>query len=240
MVIDAATQRVLETIQQRAQDVQRAYTPGAEASFDDVVARRPADRAAIDPLSTVPPQDARFLIAGDRGSTLYTRDGCFAIENATLVGSDGRPILGFTHGNSALGALHVDAVDAALGRVMNARIEPDGSLAYDRRTFDPRTGAQETQRVVVGRVALARFPAATRLIPVDANHGAAPAGVEAHVGRPGDGNFLPLETLRRSGSGIEMDRSLERLEDAYLAFDAMQAARKAQGATAKAAMDLLK
>lgn len=46
--------------------------------------------------------------------------------------------------------------------------------------------------------------------------------------------------MRRERSRINVDESLARLKDAYLAFDALQAAEAAKAHVGKTAMDLLK
>jgi flagellar basal body rod protein FlgG len=240
MMINAATDDALERIVARSQDVQHAFTPGATSQFGDVVTDRAASHMALDALSVAAPADAYFVTTDERRRTTYTRDGGFALRGGTLVGADGRPVLGFHSPAGATSELHVDDVDAALGRVNGLRIEPDGTLSYDRAIIDPRTGASERERVVVGRLALARFPAATKLAASDANHFLAPAGIVPHVGRAGDGNFARIAPMQRETSRIDFDRSLDRLEEAYVAFDALQAAHKAQGGTSKTAMDLLK
>ena len=240
MMVNAAAEDALERIAQRAADVQSAFTPGATSPFGDVVTDKAVSHAALDPLSIAAPPDAYFITTDERGRTVYTRDGGLNLTGGTLVGAGGRAMLGFRSATSATSELHVDDVDAELGRVNNLRIEADGTLAYDREVIDPRTGERERERVAVGRVALARFPAATKLAATDANHFLAPAGVTPHVGRAGDGNFAHLAPMQRETSRINFDRSLERLEEAYVAFDALQAAHKARGATGKTAMDLLK
>jgi flagellar basal body rod protein FlgG len=240
MMVNAATQDALDRIARRAADVQRAFTPGAMPQFGDVATDGPASRAALDPLCVAPPADAYFLTTDDRGRTTYTRDGGFAMRDGTLVGANGRVILGFVARNGVTTQLTVNPVDEALGRVQNLRIESDGTLAYDRTVIDPRTGTREHERVVVGQLALARFPAATKLGSVDANHFVAPSGTLPHVGRPGDGNFAHVAAMQREESRIDFDRSLDRLEEAYVAFDALQAVHKVQGSAGKTAMDLLK
>jgi flagellar basal body rod protein FlgG len=240
MMVNAATEDALDRIAQRAQDVQRAFTPGAAPNFGDVATDRATSRAVLDPLSVAPPPDAYFLTTDERGRSAYTRDGGFVLRDGTLVGASGRAILGFTSSGGATSELHVDAVDEALGRINDLRIESNGALAYDRTAIDPRSGAREREHVVVGQLALARFPAATKLGASDANHFAAPPGTVPHVGRAGDGNFASLAPMRREESRIDFDRSLDRLQEAYVAFDALQAAHKAQGGIGKTAMDLLK
>lgn len=240
MMVNAATQDALDRIAQRAQDVQRAFMPGAVPQFGDVATDRATSHASLDPLSVAPPADAYFVTTDERGRTVYTRDGGFAITDGTLVGANGQPILGFTSPGGATSELHVDAVDEALGRINDLRIEPSGALAYDRTTIDPRSGARERERVVIGQVALARFPAATKLGASDANHFVAPPGTVPHVGRAGDGNFGGVAPMQREESRIDFDRSLDRLQEPYVAFDALAAAHKAQGGIGKMAMDLLK
>jgi flagellar basal body rod protein FlgG len=238
-MVDAVLRDALDRIAQRAADVQAAFTPGAVPRFGDVATAAPQAQRTFDPLCVAAPPGAYFL-ANDAGRVLYTRDGGFTLRDGVLTGTDGRTILGYTTTQSAPEELRVDAVDATLGRIANPRIEADGTLAYDRVAIDPRSGARTNERVTVGTVALARFPAATTPMPVDASHGVAPLGVVPHTGRPGDGSFAVLMPMARETSRIDFDRSLDRLEEAYVAFDALQAARKARGNTGKTVMDLLK
>jgi hypothetical protein len=89
-------------------------------------------------------------------------------------------------------------------------------------------------------VALARFPAGSNPQRIDATHFGAVAGVVPHVGAPADGGFDGLATRVRDTGNVDINASLQRLSDAYVAFSALQAAHKAQGAGAKVMMDLLK
>jgi flagellar basal body rod protein FlgG len=240
MQVNSATAQAFDTIAQRAQDVQASFTPGAQPSFDDAFIPGATSRAVPDPLSAAAPPDAYFVCTDERGRTMYTRDGALQLRDGTITGADGRPVLGFSGAATALSELHVDAVDLALGRTRDLRIEADGSIMYDRSAMDPRSGAREVQSVIVGRVALARFPAATKLPVADQNHFLAPPGVVAHFGRPSDGSFDALAPMRREESRIDFERSLDRLHDAYVAFDALAAANKAKGSAGKTAMDLVK
>jgi flagellar basal body rod protein FlgG len=240
MFVNTATERSLDLISQRAADVYNVFTPGALPAFDDVATNAPQSRDVLDPLAVTAPADDYFISSDDRGRTTYTRDGQMRMVNGTLVGRNGRPMMGYTGSDATLGPLKIDPVDDALGRVRNVRIEAGGEVAYDRRVVEPRSGNVEMQRVNIGRVALARFPAATKLASASDGTLAPPPGVLPHVGRAADGNFGNLTPMRREESRIDLNRSLERLHDAYVAFDALQAAHKAQGATSKVAMDLLK
>ena len=68
--------------------------------------------------------------------------------------------------------------------VGDVRVEDDGSLAYTRASIDPRTRERSLERTVVGRVALARFPAGGTPQRIDATHFSAVAGVVPHLGAP--------------------------------------------------------
>jgi flagellar basal body rod protein FlgG len=239
MLIDAATANAFERIARRANDVDHAFTPGAIPAFDDV-SREATRRTTFDPLCAAPPNDAYFITADASGRPGYSQDGAFAVRAGALVDASGASVLGFSGGSKSAAPLRIDPVDNALGRVQHLRLEADGTLVYDRVAVDPRTMTRAPERVVVGRVALARFPAGTRLLPASGGRVAVPHGVVAHVGTPGDGSFGALALMQREGSRIDLDRSLERLEDAYLYFDALTAAHKARGSTNKTAMDLLK
>lgn len=238
MMIDAATQQAFDRIAARTLDVERAFTPGAAPIFSDVGAA-PSSRPALDPLSVAPPDGAYFITTDERGRMTYTQDGAFALRDGVLVNAAGTPVLGYVSQGGATGQLRCDSVDVALGRIRAIHIEADGTLAYDRISIDPRTQARESERVNVGRLALARFPAGTRAI-VTSGGVIAPQGVTPHLGRPGDGSFERVTPMRAQNSAIDFDRSLDRLEEAYLSFDALQAAHKARGSFGKTAMDLLK
>ena len=240
MFVNTATERSLDLISQRAADVYKAFTPGALPERSDVETNAPQSRAALDPLSVSAPGDDYFMTFDERGRTTYTRDGQMRLANGTVAGGNGRPMLGYIGNASTAAELKIDPVDEALGRVRNLRIETDGTVAYDRRTVDPRSGLMQAQRVSLGRLALARFPAATKLTNTADGTVMPPPGIVPHLGRAGDGNFGMLAPMRRDESRIDLNRSLERLHDAYVAFDALQAVHKAQGQTGKVAMDLLK
>lgn len=240
MLVNSATADALDYIAERAADAANAFAPGARASFDDVAVSKAPSRTVLDPLSVMPPQDGYFITSDDRGRTAYTQNGAFSIVDGAIAGSNGRAITGFTCPDGTLHELRIDPVDAALKRATDVVVAPDGSVSYTRASFDPRSGTRKNERVVVGTVALARFPSATKLSAADAERSLPPPGVVPHVGRPEDGDFGALAPMQRGGSHIDLERSLNKLSDAYLAFDALAAAHKAQGAAGKTAMDLLK
>lgn len=239
MMISPSTARAFAEIAARQADLREAFTPGAMPARTDIAAG-PATQHTADPLSVAAPAGAFFLSLGETGRSTYSRDGAFHVENDVLVDRHGRPALGLPAGGGALRELHIDPVDSALGRSAGLDISADGSVAYTRTGVDPKSGATLQERVVIGRLALARFPAATRLQPLDATRWLAPERITPHTGYPGDGNFGALRTHAQESSGIDVDRGIERLQDAYLAFDALRAAQHAQGSVEKAAMDLLK
>jgi len=113
-------------------------------------------------------------------------------------------------------------------------------LAYTRASIDPRTRERTVERAVVGRLALARFPAGTNPQRIDATHFAAVAGVVPLLGVPADGGFGALTTRARDLGNVDLVAGLERLSEAYLSFSALEAAHQAQGAGSKVMMDLLK
>jgi flagellar basal body rod protein FlgG len=230
----------LDRIAERAADVRRAFTPGAVPQRDDVAIAAPSSGFTLDPLSVAAPDGTYFIVSDSRGHAAYTRDGAFALRGGRLVAADGAPVLGIRTAGAELTELRADPVDVALGRIDQPRIEPDGSLIYQRNTIDPRSGTRKAQRVIIGRIALARFPAGTRLDQSDPNRSPAPPGETPQVGFADDAGFAPLATMQRERSRVNLDESLARLDDAYLALDALAAAEAAKGHLGKTVMDLLK
>ncbi|HEY5256849.1 MAG TPA: hypothetical protein VIJ12_00560 [Candidatus Baltobacteraceae bacterium] len=239
MTVDAAISAAFDRVSARQRDAMRAFTPGATPENDDVAEKTVAE-FTLDPLSVVPPEGDYFVVSGQRGTRSYTHDGSMAIRDGRLVDASGQPVLGSTHDGATLAPISIDPIDLALHRCEGLRIDADGSLAYRRTTIDPRTGARIAERVIAGRLALARFPAGTAPLPKDALHVGAPHDVLPHVGVAGDGAFGTLLPMHRSGASIDIDASLTKLREAYIALDALRAARAADGSVAKTTMDLLK
>ena len=65
-------------------------------------------------------------------------------------------------------------------------------------------------------------------------------GALPHIGRPADGNFERLVPHARERGRVNVFDAIEKLREAYLAFDALHAAQSAQGKVEKTTMDLLK
>jgi flagellar basal body rod protein FlgG len=240
MFLNPALSAALDRIGDRAVDVRRAFTPGAVAQNDDVATAGPASDFTLDPLAVSASEGVYFVTRDERGEIGYTRNGSFALRDGRLVDSDGRAVCSATAPGNDLVDIRVDPVDDALGRVNEPRIERDGSFVYQRITVDPRSGLRESRRVVAGRLALARFPAGTRLATIDGSHSVAPAGVAPSFGVAGDANFPALAPMHRERSRIDVEQSLARLKEAYMAFDALAAAEAAQAHLGKTAMDLVK
>jgi flagellar basal body rod protein FlgG len=239
-MLGTASLDALKRIADRANDVLAAYAPGAIPQFGDVTGNAPP-LPVDDPLSVAAPPGAWFLTAGEGGTRTYTRAGGFHIgADGTLQTVDGARVLGTAPGSAVPAPLRLPEPDRTLGRGADVHLEDDGTLAYTRTSIDPRTRERSLERVVVGRVALARFPAGGRPQRLDATHFGAVAGVVPHVGAPADGTFAALATHARDLGNVDIDAGLQRLQDAYVAFSALQAAHKAQGAGSKAVMDLLK
>lgn len=240
MLLNPAMSAALDRIAERAADVRRAFTPGALPRYDD--AATPGDRAdfTLDPMAVALPDGAYAMSRDARGRIAYTRDGSFSVSGGRLLDARGFPVLGRRTPDAPLEELRIDAVDAALGRTPSLRVEADGGLVYTRDAIDPRTGKRAASSVVAGRIALARFPAATRLDTADGRTFYAPDGVSPHTGLAGDGTFETLVPMHRARSRVDLDVSLLRLKDAYTAFDALAAAESARGRFDKAAMDVVK
>lgn len=239
-MIDPAVSAGLGRIAERERDVMHAFEPGFEPERGDVV-RAPQIVPSADPLGVAIPQGA-YVVTPDPAERLtYSRDGAFALERGELRASDGRPVLGFVGSDrTKLMPLRADPYDVALGRVRDARVEPDGTFAYERTTVDPRTGERRTERVAVGRVALGRFPAGSQPERLDGNHVAPPHGVRPHLGMPGDGSFAPLATFSRDLGRVDIVAGLDRLREAYVCFEALRAVNHTRGAVEKTTMDLVK
>lgn len=239
-MIDPAVSAGLGRIAERERDVLHAYDPGFVPERADV-ARPPQIVPNADPLGVVLPQGAYAISPDPNGRLTYSRDGAFTLRDGELRASDGRPVLGFAVGDrTKLVPLRADPYDAALGRSSNARVEADGTFAYDRTTIDPRTGDRRHERVAVGRIALGRFPAGTSPERLDGGHVAPPAGVRAHIGTPGDGSFAALATFSRDLGRVNIVAGLEKLREAYVAFEALRAANHTRGNVEKTTMDLVK
>jgi hypothetical protein len=242
-MISIATVDALNRIAARAQDVLRAYSAGGFAAHNDVNVSRSGPQYAADPLSVAAPANAYFVTQRSDGSRAFTRDGGFRLEGGALVTAGGAAVLGYP-GGDARGALPAPVVlpvrDVALGRCTGVRVESDGTVSYSRLTVDPRTTERSIERVVAGKVALARFPAGTQPVRLDEAQVSAPQGISPHFGTPADGTFAGVATYARDPGSVDVDTSLDKLAEAYRAFSALHAANKAHGGTERTALDLLK
>ncbi|GAC1415036.1 MAG: hypothetical protein NVSMB5_03750 [Candidatus Velthaea sp.] len=242
-MIAGPTLDALARIQARAQDAMQAYRAGSTPSKADVPIADRAPEYSSDPLSVAAPSGTYFAVRDRTGSQAFTRDGSFTIGGRALLGADGRAILGYPAGSARGGVpapLELPAADAALGRCGDVRIESDGTLAYTRISIDPRTQERSVERIAAGTIVLAKFPAGTQPIRLDATTVGAPPGIPAHLGTPADGTFAGLATYSRDTGGVDIDASLDRLSEAYLAFSALHAANKARGGVEKTTLDLVK
>lgn len=231
----------LRRIADRANDVLSAYTPGAFPQRSDIAAAA-APVYAADPLSVAAPPGTWFVTSAG-GARAFTRDGSFHVAgDGTLQAADGAAVLGYTGDPRASvpAELRLPEPDRTLGRCTDLRLEGDGTLAYTRASIDPRTRERSVERAVVGRVALARFPAGGVPQRLDATHFRAPDGVVPHLGAAEDGTFAPLATYARDPGGVDLNAGLVKLSEAYVAFMALAAAQGAGRAGDKAALDLVK
>ena len=240
-MVNASLARIFAEIERRGEDLATLFAPGAQPHHDDVLGSEKIERSH-NPLSFVPPRDA-YLLTGDPARPSFTRDGALELRDGTLVCADGSPLLGFARGapsGSPLVPLQVDRSDLILGRLDDARIDPDGLFSYARTAIEPGTLEPVVERVEVGRVALARFPSGSRLERVDATHVRPPNGVAPLVGTPADGSFDALAVRSRAIGRIDPDAAVARLQDAYLTARALGAAERTKNGMARAAFDLVK
>lgn len=230
----------VETVERRGEDLRLLYTGGAQPNFSDAV-RQERSEPSGNPLTVMLPPDA-FLVAGDPNRPAYTRDGALQVLDGVLASGDGTPVLGFAAGDESgiPKPLRLETSDAIVGRAQDVRVESDGEFGYARTVIDPKTLESRVERVVVGRVALARFPAGTRLERVDSSHARAPAGVVPFVGSPNDGSFGPLFPQHRAVGRLDADTAISRLQDAYLALRALGALERTQNGMVRGALDLVK
>lgn len=241
-MIGASALEAYDRVLSRAQDLREIFRSGARPLNDDV-AGPPEIVPSSDPLSIVPPPGAWLVTRGTDGQRAYERDGTLHFEDGVLRTASGADVLGYPSGDGR-GAvpipLRITATDIALGRAGGARVEADGTVSYSRTALDPRSGARSAERVVIGRVALARFPAGTQPQRIDAARVTAPRGVVAHLGTAGDGTFAPLATFSRDAGTIDIAAGVARLDEAYRAFEALGAAMKSRAGVDKTAVDLVK
>ena len=239
-MIDPAIAASFARIAARERDVMGAYRPGFIPESSDVASRSNVQPSA-DPLGVVAPEGTYFVTPGADGVARFSRDGGFVLEGGELRAPGGAPVLGIAFGRgSTLAPLRVDPYDAALGHASGARIDADGTFSYARTSVDPRTGERRAERVAVGRIALARFPAGSEPERVDGAHVRAPHGVVPHVGLPADGTFTALATHARDLGRVDIIASIEKMNDAYRSLEALRSAERARGSLEKQSMDLLK
>ncbi len=239
-MIDPNVSGAFARLDARRRDALGAFESGFEPEIADVAGRTGIQPNA-NPLSVVAPEGTFFVAANGASGVAFSRNGTFEIANGELRFAGGGPVLGFALGKpGAVVPLRIDPYVAALGHATDPRVEADGTFAYMRSTIDPRIGERRTERVAIGRVALARFPAGTQPERVDATHVRAPAGVNAQFGMPTDGRFAALATHARDLGRVDVIAGLERLREAYDELDAVRAAGKAHGTLDRTTMDLLK
>ena len=239
-MVNATIDRAMRTIERRSEDLRGIFRSGSEPNYAELVRAERVETVA-NALSVVPP-DAAYFLAGEPSRPLYTRSGTFALRDGELVDESGRAILGFAS-SDASGVpqpLRVEHPDALLGRVEDAKIDPDGLFSYARSVIDPQTLESTIERVSVGRVALARFPAGTRLDRTDEMHARGPERLSPLVGTPADGTFTGLLVRSRAIGRLDPDAAIERLQDAYLAARALGAVERTHNGMVRGAFDLVK
>jgi flagellar basal body rod protein FlgG len=243
-MINPGPAAALAELASRANEMLHAYEPGYETADDQLRSATLArSEPALDPMSVAGPENSYFIGLDAAGKRFYSRDGSFRIAGSNVTWADGSAVLGYANGagdGSPPTALRVDPVDAALGRVGDPHVEADGSVVYTRTAVDPQTGKKNDERVVAGRVALARFPAASSLVPLSATRVLQPAGVAPAFGTPGSAGFGNLTPKARDLGAVDFEAGLNQLREAFLALDAMSASDRVADKDAHVAMDLIK
>jgi hypothetical protein len=239
-MIPAGITRAIEAVERRGEDLNLMFASGAQPNYADAL-RPERTETATSGLSVTLPPDA-YLVSGNPDRPAYTRDGVLSVRDGLLVASDGTPVLGFPNDDRSgvPRELRIERNDAILGRAQDLRIEADGTFGYGRTVVDPETLDAEVERVVVGRIALARFPAGTQLERAGDTQAKAPAGIVPYVGMPNDGSFSALVPQSRAIGRLDPDATISRLQDAYLALRALGAVERSRNGMVRDALDLVK
>jgi hypothetical protein len=239
-MIDPTSAAALREIAQRYDDVLHAYDP-AFRPHDAAIALRAGAPLVPDagPLSVAPPRGA-YVLVRRQGHDALTQAGDFRFVDGELQTRDGASVLGFSGTERTPRPLRADAIEVALRRVGDPRIDRSGAVTCALSSVDPVSGRTRTRRVTLGRIALAALPAGTQPARVDGAYVRPPAGTNARVGVAGAGGFGEFATHVRQLSAIDLSAGLDRLREAYARFDALEAAHRSNETAEKTAMDLLK
>lgn len=255
-MIDGITVHFLDNFGIAADDIHNSFTPGFTPVRTEL---RGTSRSApsLNPLSSVAPENTYFVGTDVHGRRFYSRNGDFHLVNGMLRTPNGSSVMGYASGSSKLSPLKVNPTDLALGRVTNAQVGADGSLTYERSLRDARSGVKMTDKVVVGYLAIARFPAGTELehfnetdvngiganrdtTKYDGVHLSPPTGAEPTIGKPNSIGFGPLKTHSVDRGSLDQLAAMRRLSDVYLAYNTLKAIGGAKGKNEDKVIALLK
>lgn len=240
-MIDARVANTMSALQSRKAELLEAYEPGFFPADSDVTAGHDKLRPSMNPLSVVAPEETYFVASDTMGRSFYSRNGDFHVVDGTLRTPNGSQVMGFgPRGDGQLMPLRLEPVDVALHRYSDVRIDPEGRLSYVRRVIDPQTGKPRMERVTVGTIALARFPAGTQLSAPDGVHVTSAAGVSPALGVSGRDGFDALRVGMGDHGRLDVKRALAAVRDAYIQYDAVRSANDAHGNGDKTVMDLVK
>lgn len=243
-MINSGPAQALAELATRTQEMLHAYEPGYETQDDQIRSATLArPKPSNDPMSAAAPEGAYFVGHDASGRTFFSRDGSFGVDGGKIAWPDGSAVLGYPPGAAHDGKpqrLSVDPIDVALGRTKDAHVEADGSVVYSRSVVDPKTAKTSVERVEVGRIALARFPAGTALTRIGTTRIGSPGGVVPFIASPGEGTFGSLATKSRDLGAVDFEAGLNQVREAFLALDAMSASARVDDKDAHVAMDLIK
>lgn len=198
----------------------------AAARAFETIERREQDVTAAFSPAAAPVADTYFVTAAANGRIAYTQRNDFTVRDGALVDAAGDAVMGYADGSATLAPLRVDPADRAMGAFEHARVSATGAFVYDRRETDPATGKSRMEQQTGGQLALARFAPGTQLRHLGSDRAAAPPGVAPYLFAIND---PAVQT-----------QTVQRLQEAFMSFDALRAAGKAEGGLQKTVMDLLK
>ncbi len=228
-MISAATSDALDRIATRASDVLAGYTSGFEPQRADAAGQPASLERSQDPLSVVAPERHVFpRRAGRRDALLARRRVHVRRRNAPRARRRRR--LG--HGaRRARGAPSANARSRSIARSGASRTSASNrterSAMRARRSI--RAAANAASNASHSGASRSRAsPRGRKASRFDATHFEAPRGVVPLVGQPSDGSFGPLRTYSRDTGRLDLLAGLQRLQEAYLSFEAL-----ARGATAR-------
>jgi len=230
----------VEYYNKRADDAIHAGKTGYAPNFADVMVKHARSLRNGDPLSVAAPYGSYFVV-GDRevgSARAYTRDGTFKLDrDGQLTTANGKYVMGFRTGGVDSRALKPLELPPELRGKENVagQIRPDGTFVA------VRTDVPNDPGIPIGRIALARFPAA-QPIPDEGGDGTVLREADDHtkIAEPGSEGFALVKPGERDIGTIDRLGAISHMIHAREALAAVIQARNAQDTFDKKAEDLNK